>query len=74
MSLCVSRHVFVCAASVGIDGDDPDHIKWIYEHAVDRANQYGITGVDYRLTQGEDTKGVNTGSSRHVIASVVQFC
>ncbi|KAK2165259.1 hypothetical protein NP493_1376g01057 [Ridgeia piscesae] len=39
-------------ASVGIDGDDPDHIKWIYEHAVDRANQYGITGVDYRLTQG----------------------
>ena len=47
--------VRVClhAASVGIDGDDPEHITWIYEHAVERANQYGITGVNYRLTQGE---------------------
>ena len=40
---------------MGIDGDDPDHIMWIYEHAVERASQYGITGVNYRLTQGEDS-------------------
>lgn len=37
---------------VAIDGDDPQHITWIYEKAIDRANQYGIRGVTYRLTQG----------------------
>jgi ubiquitin-activating enzyme E1 C len=35
-----------------IDGDDPDHINWIYERAVKRANEFNITGVTYRLTQG----------------------
>ena len=55
MRLVEAGLVSVCAASVGIDGDDPDHIKWIYEHAVDRANQYGIIGVTYRLTQGKST-------------------
>jgi len=37
---------------VPIDGDDPSHINWIYERAVERANEYKITGVTYRLTQG----------------------
>jgi len=37
---------------VGIDGDDPHHISWILEKAADRASQYGIQGVTYRLTQG----------------------
>lgn len=35
-----------------IDGDDPSHINWIYEKSLERANQFGITGVTYRLTQG----------------------
>lgn len=35
-----------------IDGDDPQHISWIYEQALKRANEYNITGVTYRLTQG----------------------
>lgn len=35
-----------------IDGDDPNHLKWLYEKAVDRANEFGISGVTYRLTQG----------------------
>jgi len=35
-----------------IDGDDPAHLVWIQERAQERAAHYGITGVDYRLTQG----------------------
>jgi len=38
--------------SIPIDGDDPQHINWIFEKAQERANNYGIRGVTYRLTQG----------------------
>lgn len=37
---------------VSIDGDDPAHISWIYEKALERAVEYGIQGVTFRLTQG----------------------
>merc|ERR1712133_357709 len=37
---------------VAIDGDDPAHIKWIHDKALARAEDYGIQGVNYRLTQG----------------------
>lgn len=39
-------------ADMAIDGDDPDHIKWIYDRAAERAAQYNISGITYRLTQG----------------------
>uniref|UniRef100_A0A1B0AI27 NEDD8-activating enzyme E1 catalytic subunit n=1 Tax=Glossina pallidipes TaxID=7398 RepID=A0A1B0AI27_GLOPL len=39
---------FNCA----LDGDDPQHISWVYEKALDRANKHNITGVTYRLVQG----------------------
>jgi ubiquitin-activating enzyme E1 C len=35
-----------------IDGDDPVHLKWLHEKATQRANEFGIKGVTYRLTQG----------------------
>ncbi|KAF2356814.1 E2 binding [Trinorchestia longiramus] len=35
-----------------IDGDDPQHISWIYEQSLKRSSEYNITGVTYRLTQG----------------------
>ena len=35
-----------------VDGDNPKHIKWIYEVAQERAQRFGIRGVTYRLTQG----------------------
>lgn len=35
-----------------IDGDDPIHLKWIYEKSVERANEFNIEGVTFRLTQG----------------------
>ena len=37
---------------VSIDGDNPDHIMWIFKKSQDRAAEYGIQGVTYRLTQG----------------------
>uniref|UniRef100_A0A1B6K7X0 NEDD8-activating enzyme E1 catalytic subunit n=1 Tax=Homalodisca liturata TaxID=320908 RepID=A0A1B6K7X0_9HEMI len=37
---------------VAIDGDDPNHINWIYEKSYERSNQFNITGVTYRLVQG----------------------
>lgn len=37
---------------VSVDGDDPNHISWIYEKACERAQQYGIQGVTYMLTKG----------------------
>ena len=40
-------------AGVGIDGDDPDHIKWILDKSLERASEFNITGITYRLTQGE---------------------
>ncbi|XP_063227579.1 NEDD8-activating enzyme E1 catalytic subunit [Bacillus rossius redtenbacheri] len=38
--------------NASIDGDDPSHVNWIYEKALDRANQFSIQGVTYRLVQG----------------------
>ena len=37
---------------VGVDGDDPNHIQWIMDRAVQRAQKYNIQGITYRLTQG----------------------
>ncbi|KAJ3370692.1 hypothetical protein GGF31_004006 [Allomyces arbusculus] len=35
-----------------LDGDNPDHITWVYDQALARAQQYGIRGVTYSLAQG----------------------
>ncbi|KAL2915083.1 NEDD8 activating enzyme [Polyrhizophydium stewartii] len=35
-----------------IDGDDPDHIKWLLNTALDRGREFNITGITYTLTQG----------------------
>lgn len=35
-----------------LDGDDPQHVSWVYEKAQERANSYSITGLSYRLVQG----------------------
>ena len=37
---------------VAIDGDDPNHCQWIYEKSLERAREFNIEGVTYRLTQG----------------------
>lgn len=35
-----------------LDGDSPEHIQWVFERAQERAAEFNITGVTYRLTQG----------------------
>uniref|UniRef100_A0AAQ4PHL2 NEDD8-activating enzyme E1 catalytic subunit n=1 Tax=Gasterosteus aculeatus aculeatus TaxID=481459 RepID=A0AAQ4PHL2_GASAC len=35
-----------------LDGDNPEHIEWVFERARKRAAEFNITGVTYRLTQG----------------------
>lgn len=34
------------------DTDNPEHITWLYETALKRAQQFNIPGVTYALTQG----------------------
>ena len=47
---------------VQIDGDDPKHVKWIFEKSQLRANEFNITGVTYRLTQGTYAAAVEPSS------------
>ncbi|KAI9850860.1 MAG: hypothetical protein M1838_004929 [Thelocarpon superellum] len=35
-----------------LDTDDPEHISWLYQKALARAQQFKIPGVTYSLTQG----------------------
>ncbi|KAJ1330030.1 hypothetical protein BSLG_009818 [Batrachochytrium salamandrivorans] len=35
-----------------VDGDDPEHIRWLQTIASERACEFSITGVTYTLTQG----------------------
>ena len=35
-----------------LDGDDPEHIKWLLNTALARAKEFNIPGVTYSLTQG----------------------
>ncbi|KAM5148460.1 NEDD8-activating enzyme E1 catalytic subunit isoform 1-T1 [Mantella aurantiaca] len=37
---------------VELDGDDPEHIQWIFKKSLERASQFNIRGITYRLTQG----------------------
>uniref|UniRef100_A0A3Q4AC93 NEDD8-activating enzyme E1 catalytic subunit n=1 Tax=Mola mola TaxID=94237 RepID=A0A3Q4AC93_MOLML len=36
---------------VVLDGDDPEHIQWVYQRSLKRAAEFNIPGVTYRLTQ-----------------------
>ena len=56
---------------VAIDGDDPNHLQWIYEKSLERAQEFNIEGVNYRLTQGVIKHIIPAvASTNAVIASV----
>lgn len=42
----------MCADGVALDGDNPEHIQWVFQKSLERAAEFNITGVTYRLTQG----------------------
>ncbi|GAB7364114.1 hypothetical protein MBLNU230_g4666t1 [Neophaeotheca triangularis] len=37
---------------VQLDTDDPEHITWLYQTALKRAQEFNIPGVTYSMTQG----------------------
>ncbi|EFC37449.1 predicted protein [Naegleria gruberi] len=53
-----------------VDGDNPRHVQWIYEKSLERAKNFGIAGVTFRLTQGV-IKGIipAIASTNAIIAS-----
>lgn len=49
----MSDFFVVLIDGAALDGDDPEHIQWVFEKSLERAAEYNITGVTYRLTQGK---------------------
>lgn len=39
-------------ADITLDNDDPEHITWLYQKALKRAQEFNIPGVTYSMTQG----------------------
>uniref|UniRef100_A0A671QRB4 NEDD8-activating enzyme E1 catalytic subunit n=1 Tax=Sinocyclocheilus anshuiensis TaxID=1608454 RepID=A0A671QRB4_9TELE len=39
--------------AVGLDGDNPEHVQWVFQESLKRAAEFNITGITYRLTQGK---------------------
>ncbi|XP_030358054.1 NEDD8-activating enzyme E1 catalytic subunit isoform X4 [Strigops habroptila] len=58
---------------VALDGDDPEHIQWIYQKSLERASQFNIKGVTYRLTQGVVKRIIPAVASTNAVIAVHTF-
>uniref|UniRef100_A0A3B4CGH6 NEDD8-activating enzyme E1 catalytic subunit n=1 Tax=Pygocentrus nattereri TaxID=42514 RepID=A0A3B4CGH6_PYGNA len=59
---------------VGLDGDDPKHIQWVFQRSLERAAQFNITGVTYRLTQGVVKRIIPAVASTNAVIAVLYIC
>ncbi|XP_015280291.1 PREDICTED: NEDD8-activating enzyme E1 catalytic subunit isoform X1 [Gekko japonicus] len=56
---------------VPLDGDDPEHIQWIYERSLERAAQFNIKGLTYRLTQGVVKRIIPAVASTNAVIAAI---
>ena len=56
---------------VPVDGDNPSHVNWIYDKSVERAEEFKIEGVTYRLTQGVIKRIIPAVASTNAIIAAI---
>lgn len=54
-----------------LDGDNPEHVKWVFEKASERAAQFSIFGVTQRLTQGVIKNIIPAVASTNAVVAAV---
>uniref|UniRef100_A0A672YUL7 NEDD8-activating enzyme E1 catalytic subunit n=1 Tax=Sphaeramia orbicularis TaxID=375764 RepID=A0A672YUL7_9TELE len=59
---------------INLDGDNPEHIQWVFDKAQERAAEFNITGVTYRLTQGEFLKLLQGECQINIAHHDIVFC